>query len=259
MNSETLAPIVAILLAGTIFALIEVGRRIGMQRLAEEGETYTKGAGAVEGAVFALLGLLLAFSFSGALTRFDMRRQLVVTEANCIGTAWLRVRLLPEDTQPPIRDLFRRYLDARIKAYHALPDVAAFRAELATAGKLQTDIWSLAVPATAKSQPPNSTQTLFLDALNDMFDIVTTRTEAFRIHTPQVIFWMLGVLAIACGLFAGYDMAMRQRRNLLHSVAFAAVLAVTVYVIIDLEYPRFGMIDVSDSDQVLVDLRKTMD
>lgn len=258
MNSEILAIIVALSLAGGIFLLIEIGRHIGIRRLAEEGETYMKGVGALESAVFALLGLLLAFSFSGALTRFDMRRQLVVTETNAIGTAWLRISLLPPEAQGPARDLFRRYTDSRVAAYARLPNVTAFKEELAKAAKLQGEIWALAVPATAKSETPDAARLLLLDALNQMFDIVTTRTEAFRIHTPLVIFWMLGALAFACALFAGYDMATRKRRILLHSMAFAVVLSVTVYVIIDLEYPRFGLINIFDADQVLIELRASM-
>jgi hypothetical protein len=68
------------------------------------------------------------------------------------------------------------------------------------------------------------------------------RAEAFRIHSPPVIFYMLGALTLSCALFAGYEMALRKRRNLLHSISFAVVLAVTVYVIVDLEYPRAGLI-----------------
>jgi hypothetical protein len=72
------------------------------------------------------------------------------------------------------------------------------------------------------------------------------------------VFAMLGVLALACALFAGYDMAIRRRLNPLHSLAFALVLSVTVYVIVDLEYPRIGLIRVTDSDQVLHELRNHM-
>lgn len=257
MTLEFLGFVFAVLLAASIYGLIEVGRRIGVRRLAAEGEEATKGFGAIESAVFALLGLILAFSFSGALTRFDARRQLVITEANCIGTAWLRIDLLPEDAQPKMRDLFRRYLDSRIEAYQRLPDFAAFKTELARANQLQGEIWALAIPSTARSPFPAATH-LVVTSLNEMFDITTTRTENFRIHSPLVIFGMLAALALACSLFAGYDMAMRKQRNLLHSVSFAVVFAVTVYVIIDIEYPRLGMVNVSDSDRALIDLRKSM-
>jgi hypothetical protein len=255
-----------VILAGTIFAvalsagvlvLLEIGRRIGVRQLAEEGETASKGVGAIEGAIFGLLGLILAFSFSGALTRFDARRHLVVEEANDIGTAWLRVALLPADAQPPMRDLFRRYLDSRIEFYRKVPDMEAVKAEQARSAKLQSEIWALAVSSTREAGTAQAPM-LLLPALNAMFDITTTRTEAARVHPPLMIFGMLGALTLACSLFAGYDMAIRRRLNVLHSVAFAAVLSVTAYVIIDLEYPRLGFIQISDSDQVLVDLRKSM-
>jgi hypothetical protein len=257
MNPVFFGAVFALLLAIGIIVLLGVGRRIGSRRLAEEGETAAKGFGAIESAVFALLGLILAFSFSGALARFDARRQLVVAEANDIGTAYLRIDLLPADAQAPMRDLFRRYLDSRIETYRKLPDMEAVKAELARSGKLQSEIWSLAVTASRKSSTPQATM-LLLPALNAMIDITTTRTEAAKLHSPVIIWVMLGALTFACALFAGYDMASRKRLNLLHSAAFAVVLAVTVYVIIDLEYPRIGLIQMSDSDQVLVELRESI-
>jgi hypothetical protein len=257
MNPAFFGAIFALLLATGVIVLLEVGRRIGARRLAKEGEAAAKGFGAIEAAVFALLGLILAFSFSGALTRFDARRHLIVAEANNIGTAFLRIDLLPVDAQARMRDLFRRYLDSRIEAYRKLPDMEAVKAELARSVKLQSEIWSLAVSSSQKSATPQAMM-LLLPALNAMIDITTTRTEAARIHSPLIIWVMLGALTFACALFAGYDMASRKHLNLFHSAAFAVVLAVTVYVIIDLEYPRIGLIQMSDSDHVLVDLRESM-
>jgi len=258
MNITLIGTIFAVGLAAGILILLEVGRRIGAQRIKEEGESASKGLGAIAGAIFGLMGLLLAFSFSGAASRFDARRHLVVEEANDIGTAWLRIHLLPEDAQPPMRDLFRRYLDSRIETYRKVPDMDAVSAELARSAKLQGEIWSLAVSSSRKAEMPAAPM-LLLPALNAMIDITTTRSEATRMHPPQVIFVMLGTLTLACSLFAGYDMASRQRLNILHSAGFALVLAVTVYVIIDLEYPRIGLIRMTDSDQALIDLRKSMD
>ena len=257
MNPVVFGAFFALLLATGVIVLLEVGRRIGARRLAKEGEAAAKGFGAIEAAVFALLGLILAFSFSGALARFDARRHLVVAEANDIGTAFLRIDLLPTDAQAPMRDLFRRYLDSRIEAYRKLPDMEAVKAELARSVKLQSEIWSLAVSSSQKSATPQAMMVL-LPALNAMIDITTTRTEAAILHSPPIIWVMLGTLTFACALFAGYDMAGRKRLNPLHSTAFALVLAVTVYVIIDLEYPRIGLIQMSDSDRVLVQLRESM-
>jgi hypothetical protein len=207
-----------VILAGTIFAvalsagilvLLEIGRRIGVRQLAEEGESASKGLGAIEGAIFGLLGLILAFSLSGALTRFDARRHLVVEEANDIGTAWLRIALLPADAQPHMRDLFRRYLDSRIEVYRKVPQMAAVKAELARAANLQSEIWALAVTSSREGGTVQAPM-LLLPALNAMFDITTTRTEAARAHPPLMIFAMLGALTLACSLFARYDMGIRR-------------------------------------------------
>ena len=157
-----------------------------------------------------------------------------------------------------MRGLFRSYLDSRIATYEKVPDMAAVKEELDRSAGLQGEIWTLAVTGVPESGPAAAPM-LLLPALNAMFDITTTRTEVSRHHPPLVVFGMLGVLALACALFAGYDMAVSGRLNPLHSVAFALVLSVTVYVIVDLEYPRIGMIRVDDSDQLLRQLRAGMD
>lgn len=247
----------AFALAVGVLVLLEVGRRVGVERIKEEGDAASKGFGAIEGAVFALLGLILAFSFSGALTRFDMRRDLAVQEANAIGTAWLRLDVLPTAAQPAVRDLFRRYVDVRIETFRKVPDMDAVRAELAQSARLQQEIWNQSVSG-CRTAEMTAAPVLLLPALNEMIDITTTRTEAARLHPPLIIFAMLGALTLVCSLFAGYDMASRGRLNMLHSAGFAVVLAVTVYVIVDLEYPRVGLIKMTDSDEVLVQLRASM-
>ena len=93
------------LLVGMLF-LLEVGRRIGLWRMAVDTEGARAGIGTVEGALLALLGLLIAFSFSGAAARFDARRQQIIDEANDIGSAYMLVDLLPSEAQPPLRDKF---------------------------------------------------------------------------------------------------------------------------------------------------------
>jgi hypothetical protein len=118
------------LLFGMIM-LLETGRRIAIRRIAQDPEGAHKGLGVVEGAVFSLLGLLIAFTFAHAATRFDDRRQLIIEEANDIGTAYLRIDLLSESARPAMRQLFREYLDSRLATYHKLADVAAAKAELA--------------------------------------------------------------------------------------------------------------------------------
>jgi hypothetical protein len=250
-----------VLFSGTLFlgmlVLIEIGRRVGERRLRMDPEGARTGISAVEGSLFGLLGLLIAFTFSGANSRFDARRQLITQEANNIGTAWLRIDLLPAESQPRMRELFRRYLDSRLETYRKLPNLAAAEEELARSIALQGEIWTKAVES-VKAGAPGPSGSLLLNALNSMFDIVATRTAAARTHPPMIIYLMLMALAFAAALIAGIGMAGAKTRSWVHVFGFAAVLSLTVYVILDLEFPRLGFIRLDGFDQSLYELRDSM-
>jgi hypothetical protein len=257
MNAIFMASVLAVGLFFGILAMLELGRRLGIRRLASDPAGAQAGTGAVEGAVFALVGLLIAFTFSGAASRFDARRDLIVAETNAVGTAWLRLDLLPAD-QSAIRDSFIQYLDARLAVYRELPDIDAAHAELAKATALQATIWAQAIAAGQREGASPDAIKLLLPALNEMFDITTTRTMATQAHPPYVIYGMLIALALASALLAGFGMAGSKSRSWLHIFGFAGVMAVAVYVIIDLEFPRLGLIRVDTFDQALIELRASM-
>lgn len=258
MSKISMAILLAVGLLFGILLLLELGRRFGDQRLKRDPEGARAGTGVIEGAVFALVGLLIAFTFSGAASRFDQRRDLIVQETNAIGTAYLRLDLLPPDARASLQADFRRYVDARLDAYRKLPDIRAALAGLDQAAALQNKIWALAVIAGQRPDAAPDAIKLLLPSLNDMIDITTTRTLASRLHPPLAIYAMLVLLALASALLAGYSMAGARSRNWLHMVTFAAVMALAVYIIIDLEFPRLGLIRVDAFDQALVELRGTM-
>jgi hypothetical protein len=235
---------------------LEVGRRVGVARLAADPEGAHRGTGAVDGAVYGLLGLLMAFTFSGAATRFEDRRQLIRAEANAIGTAYLRLDLLAPEAQAPLKEKFRQYLDARLSAYGKLPDIAAAQAELARSTQLQREIWSDAIAALALPGAP--AEVVVLPPINDMFDLATTRLVAKQSRPPIVIFVMLGLTAVLAAVLAGYGMADRRHRHVLHPLVFAVVIATAIYVIIDLDFPRLGLIRIDAADQILIDVRNAM-
>jgi len=242
---------------------LEIGRRAGLRRMKEDSGTAGEGVGAVDGAVFALLGLLIAFTFSGASSRFDARRQLIVEETNDIGTAYLRLDLLPTDLQPALRESFRSYLDARIEVYRKISEIAVGKESLSKealvkANELQTQIWRQAVAASRAEGASLAAPLLLLPALNAMIDITTTRTTATQMHPPTVVFVMLFGLALAASLLAGYGMIGGKLRSWLHMLGFALVMAIAIYVILDIEYPRLGLIRVDAFDQALIDLRESM-
>ena len=251
--NRLLSPFFVVGLFAAILIFLEIGRQIGRRREESAGSAF----GAMENAVFGLMGLLIAFTFSGAASRLDARRWLVAEETNAIGTAYLRIDLLPFARQEALRESFRQYLDARLAFYSKLGDPTAARAEIPRFTALQREIWSLALRACQEATSPLTTN-LVMPSLNTMFDIATTRAVALQIHPPPIIFVLLGVLPLICSLLAGFDAAARKRRSLIHVLGFAAVLAITVYVILDYEYPRFGLIREDAMDRVLVELRQGM-
>ena len=241
-----------------MFVCLELGRRLGARRLADDPEGKEIGLGAVEGAVFGLFGLLVAFTFQGAAERFNDRRALVAEEANTIGTAWLRIDLLPEGAQESVRRLFRDYLDSRIRTFERTTSTETILKHYQVSLGLQERIWKEAVGG-CREETRQPCGMLLLPALNAMIDITTTRLMATRQHPPAVIFLMLMVLALGCSILAGYGMAGSRRRAWAHMILFSVTTAIAVFVIIDMEYPRLGFIRVDAADQVLVDLRKSMD
>ena len=136
--------------------------------------------------------------------------------------------------------------------------MAAAKEEMAKANRLQGEIWQQSVAASRAQGAAAAAPMLLLPALNAMIDITTTRTMAAQIHPPVVIFALLFGLALASSLLVGYGMASSKARNWLHMLGLAFVMAVSVYVILDIEYPRLGFIRVDSFDQALVELRESM-
>lgn len=234
--------------------MCEIGRRIGRRQLVKYPEESEQGTGAAEAAVFGLLGLLIAFTFSGAANRFETRRHLIAAEANAISTAYLRLDLLPDQAQPELRDLFRRYAQVRYSVYRDAADPGATLSRLAEGSALQMQIWQKVIALCRQPDTPSQVTMLVVPPLNEMIDITSTRVMATQNHPPLIIFLLLGGLSLIGALLVGYAAAGSPHRNWLHMLAFSAILPLTVYVIIDLEFPRLGSVRIDAPDQILLDL-----
>jgi hypothetical protein len=241
--------LIAGLFLGTL-VFVEIGRRLGRGRT-------TVGLAAIERAVFGLMALLMAFTFSSAAIRFEARRNMLVQEAQDIRTAFLRLDLLPADAQPKLRDDFREYVDARLGVYHSLRSPEAAEAAVTQVAGLQRDIWADAVAA-CREGGGQHTASLVLPALNTMFTIAAVRTIGLQTHQHTVVFAMLAVVMLACALLAGFSMGEAPTRSWLHVLCFAAVMTVAFYVILDLEWPRLGVIRIDWMDRFLEELRRSM-
>jgi hypothetical protein len=247
-------PFALALLVGMLIC-VEIGNRIGRRHLAKGGNLKY---GAAEGAVFALYGLLLAFTFSGAPARLDNRRILIADETNAIATAYARVDLVDVESQPQMRQLFRDYLDARLATYEALPDLGKAQVQYDRSKQLQRDIWLTAIADGRKPGSHPDASKLILPAINSMAEIAIKRTMGGFIHPPTVIFVLLFLLALLCATLVGFGMGMETVRSWLHIIVFAVIAVTTVFLVLEIEYPRMGMIEIGRYDNMLIDLRKSM-
>jgi formate hydrogenlyase subunit 3/multisubunit Na+/H+ antiporter MnhD subunit len=254
-KAQLLVALVAVAVFFAMVACFEGGYREG-RRPSEEPELAHKGTGTIEAAVFALLGLLLGFSFAVSISRLDARRELIVAEANAIGTAYLRVDLLAKG-QPEMRKLFREYLDSRLRVYETARQLGNVDQEAARSAQIQQRIWSLAVNASRWDPTPVAAM-LLLPALNTMIDITTSRKVALYAHVPGLIFGLLICIALLSALLAGYSMAVRRSRSWLHILVYSLVIAATVYAVIDLDYPRGGLIRLDAADAAVANVRELM-
>ena len=246
---------VALFLGMVLF--FEVGRRLGIRQAAKLGDAARAGIGGIDSAVYALLALLLGFTFSGAAGRFDHRKELISREANAMSTAWQRIATLAGERQPEVRSDFRRYMDAVIAFYKASPEAQAQARARDAADRAQDALWTRSVEA-CLSPDGEKARMLLLPSLNEMFDVVDEERLARRIHPPLVIFLMLGLSAFAAALFGGYSMSNVAKRNWLVIGGVSATISVSMFLILELEAPRLGLIKVDDFDEVLVELRQRM-
>ena len=210
-----------------------------------------------EATVFALFGLLVAFTFAGAYDRFENRKIKIISEVNAFETAYHRVSLLKPSVQDSMRLALKKYLDERIITYHKLAEFTGFEEELVKFSKLQDVVWSQSIDAVNLTKSHEATL-LFIPAINKMFEIANERIMLTRVHPPSPIFILLIGLAAISSFLAGYNMARNQTYNVIYILCFTAITAFIIYVIINLEFPRIGLIRLDAFDHLLVETRNNL-
>ncbi len=237
---------------------VRIGWTVGRLHSKRVGGDAQAGLGAIEGSVFGLMGLLIAFTFTGAANRFHDRRELITEHVNAIGTAWLRLDLLPDSDRDKTRESFRRYVDTVIETSGNVAREQTALAGLRRLESIQQEVWDQLIDAAKRERSLPIAQTV-LPPANEMFDLSNSRLLSSRQHPPFPVFAMLGLLVLLSGLLAGFGMAKSDRQSPLHVFGFAAVMALSVYLILDIEYPRLGFVRIDTFDQAVIDLRASMD
>jgi uncharacterized membrane protein YedE/YeeE len=210
----------------------------------------------VERAILILFALLMAFTFSRAVSRFNEGRMLVAEEVNAIETAYLRVQLVSEGAQPALRGLFRQYVDARLGIYHNLPRNELAGPEMRAYRKLQKEIWTESVAAIRLPNSDPAAGSLLLPAVNNMINVSTTLTMSLQSRPPEIVYAFLFGLGLICSVLMGYRTARGRLRRWFHIIVFTVIIVFALYTA--LEYPRRALIHLEFADQRLVKIRDGM-
>jgi hypothetical protein len=230
---------------------VEFGYRLGKYRRSQHETEKEAPLGTMVGATLGLLAFILAFTFGLAANRFDTRRQLLLDEANAIGTAYLRAGMLP-DRGRQLRDLLRDYVAARLEAVQPSKIAEGIR----RSEEIQQKLWTEA--ETVGNNNPNSILAgLFVQSLNQMIDLHAARMQAaLRSRIPSAI-WV-GLFAVAALSLAtmGYHAGLTGTRRSLAIVAVAVTFSVVIELIADLDRPQQGLLRVSQ--QALLDVQRSM-
>jgi hypothetical protein len=236
LDMEILYPVVILLMA----AAAAFGHHIGWR--ARRRQPEHPDLGTLTGAALGLLALLLAFSFSIALSRYDVRRTMVLEEANAIGSTANFALMLPAPNREPILGLLREY--TVVRAGLGIPfDPQKLDRDISRSLDLQATLWQQAVAVTA-AEPQSLPAYRFVASLNEMNNVHERRLTALRYHIPaEVVFTLAGVALVALG-FAGYNAGITGTRRYFPTVVMAATVGMLIVMVIDLDRPSRGLIQV---------------
>lgn len=250
LSSVLLVAVLLVLIVGAAGCGLLLGRS-----LREKKESVSESFGVLQAALLGFMGLILAFGLSLAIGRYDIRRQAVVDDANAIGTTYLRAQTLAEPVRSRSLALLVRYTDVELRLSHVVPGSTAASRTVAQGSVLQRQLWSLAAQA-VQQQPVATAPRLYEDSLNAMIDEQTVRVAGLsnRIPTEVVLLEIIGA-AIALGLL-GLHVGVLGR-GMVAVLLAAAMVAMLLYVIFDLDRPTRGLIQVPDTP--LIQLRASMD
>jgi hypothetical protein len=243
------------LLVALLFIATEIGFKRGLAARAHLEEAARSHHSTLQTGVMGLLALLLAFTFSMSSTRYDTRKLLLVDEVNAIGTAWLRSRMLPEPDRSTIGGLIRDYAGFRLEYYRSVAGNRSTDAALVKSQELRNQFWSRAA-GMAQKDPRSIPIGLFVSSLNDLINVAARRDAARENHVPEpVLFFLFLVCILTMGLL-GYGCGLGGHRSFSATAAIGLFIGLVILVILDLDRPRRGFIEISQTP--MIELRQSL-
>ncbi|MEI6720511.1 MAG: hypothetical protein WCO67_07095 [Betaproteobacteria bacterium] len=232
--------LIALALLATMVVAVEAGYRLGLRRHANaDAKAHIN---TIQASILGVLALLLGFTFQLSMQRYDTRGDAVVDEANAIGTAWLRTDIIPAALQQDTKALFRSYVAIRVRAGEvSIADRAALDALATEATRAQNALWVQAKKA-LEAEPNAATSGLFVQAVNDMFDQQAKRDATLIRHVPELVLLLLYVTFLMAGSIIGLSAGVAGHRPSFASYVLVMLIVVLVFIILDLDRPRRGLI-----------------
>jgi hypothetical protein len=242
-NLMNVPRLVFVLSLAGLWLSAELGNFIG-QRLRPLEEDQRGDFGVVQAAILTLLGLLIGFTFSMAVSRYEQRKNFEEAEANAIGTEFVRADLLPAADAANVRDRLRTYLDQRILFYTARDEGELQQINAATA-QLQNEMWSaVKVPATAS---PDPVVALAVSGMNDVLNSQGYTQFAWWNRIPGAAWGLMVIIAIGCSVLIGYG---SRRREALLFLVLPLAVSISFFLIADMDSPRRGLIRIQPQNLI---------
>lgn len=247
---EVNGSLIALVLFCSILLAIEVGYRLGRKKQVAASDPIKSQFSAIQGSLLGLVSLLLGFSFSLAVNHYDHRSKAMVEEVNAIGTTYLRAHSLPPTVKKETLDLLRKYVDVRVQASQiTLADKVSREPLLREASQIRTKLWSLAIQS-AKDDDRVTTSGLYIQALGGLIDSYTARDEVLNRHIPEIVIISLLLTFILAGGVLGYTSGAAGHRPTTPVFLFVAIVVIIVSIIIDLDRPHRGFIQVTQKNML---------
>ncbi len=247
--------LICLVLMGVLLLSKELGFRVRGRERPGSDNIERADIALILGAVMTLLALLLGFTYVMSESRFETRRQLVVDEANAIGTTYLRAKALPEPRSSEIQELLRQYVALRVKIAK-ITDVTPekIRAVDNLTKQLHSLIWAHAAALARES--PNPIISVFLQSLNEMIDLHTKRLAALRNRVPFSIYLVLFIVSAITLCLVGYYLGTGGQKRRILSAMLALLVATVMWLILDLDHPVRGLIRANQ--QSMIDLSQDL-
>lgn len=246
----------SILIVAILFILIvladEAGYRWGKHYQSSTDLDVKTNTNTIQAGTLGLLALILGFTFNMALQRYNSRSEAIILEANAIGTALLRTNLLPQPYDSLTHDMLQQYVNLRLQVSNTDYAMVSEQERLDDeTKKMQYAIWMHAVAA-ARIDPRSVTTGYFINALNTMIDAHGKYNALLQLHVPEVILFLLFIVFIMSGALMGYASGLGKKRTYIPSTMMTFLICLVVFIIIDLDRPKRGIIKVSQKSLLML-------